>query len=129
MMKFIKNKAFIGTALMMALSLSSCEDILEEQPRTIYEPGFFKTERGIYGGVTSMYAHLRYIYGQAYFYNTTETGTDEVTYAQSADQNFKVMDISGQGEITPTDSRADVLWGALSLILTLPMVLSKMQVS
>ncbi|MFD1188375.1 RagB/SusD family nutrient uptake outer membrane protein [Pontibacter rugosus] len=112
MMKFIKNKAFIGTALMMALSLSSCEDILEEQPRTIYEPGFFKTERGIYGGVTSMYAHLRYIYGQAYFYNTTETGTDEVTYAQSADQNFKVMDISGQGEITPTDSRADVLWGA-----------------
>ncbi|PRY13858.1 putative outer membrane starch-binding protein [Pontibacter ummariensis] len=111
-MKFIKNKAFIGTALMMALSLSSCEDILEEQPRSIYEPGFFQTEKGVYGGLTSMYAHLRYIYGQAYYYNTTETGTDEVTYAQSADQNFKVMDISGQGEITSTDSRADVLWGA-----------------
>lgn len=97
---------------MMALSLSSCEDILEEQPRSIYEPSFFKTETGVYGGVTSMYAHLRYIYGQAYYYNATETGTDEATYAQSADQNFKVMDISGQGEITSTDSRADVLWGA-----------------
>jgi len=35
-----------------------------------------------------------------------------VTYGQSADQNFKVMDLSGVGEITPTDSRADVIWGA-----------------
>ncbi len=59
-----------------------------------------------------MYAHLRYIYGQAYYYNATQTGTDEVTYAQSADQNFLVMDLSGRGEITPQDSRADVLWGA-----------------
>lgn len=59
-----------------------------------------------------MYAHLRYIYGQAYYYNTTLTGTDEVTYGQSADQNFKVMDLSGVGEVTPTDSRADVIWGA-----------------
>ncbi|MCC9167368.1 RagB/SusD family nutrient uptake outer membrane protein [Pontibacter harenae] len=111
-MKFIKNKAFIGTALMLALSMSSCEDILEEQPRATYTPEFFQTERGIQGGLTSMYAHLRYIYGQAYYYNTTETGTDEVTYAQSADQNFLVMDLSGQGEITSTDSRADVLWEA-----------------
>jgi len=111
-MKFIKNKAFIGTALMLALSASSCKDILEEEPRATYTPAFFQTERGIQGGLTSMYAHLRYIYGQAYYYNTTETGTDEVTYAQSADQNFLVMDLSGRGEITPQDSRADVLWGA-----------------
>lgn len=96
----------------MALSLTSCEDILEEQPRATYTPEFFQTERGVQGGITSMYAHLRYIYGQAYYYNITETGTDEATYAQSADQNFLVMDLSGRGEITPQDSRADVLWGA-----------------
>jgi hypothetical protein len=109
-MKFINIKAFTATAL-LTLSLGACEDILEEQPRSIYEPGFFKTERGVQGGLTSMYAHLRYIYGQAYYYNTTLTGTDEATYAQSADENFKVMDLSGQGEITPTNSRADALWG------------------
>ena len=97
---------------MIALFMSSCEDILEEQPRAVYTPEFFQTERGIQGGITSMYAHLRYIYGQAYYYNTTETGTDEVTYAQSGDQNFLVMDLSGQGEINSTTSRADVLWGA-----------------
>ncbi len=114
-MKFIKNKAFIGTALMLSLSLNSCNDILDEQPRATYTPEFFQTERGVYGGLTSMYAHLRYIYGQAYYYNTTETGTDEVTYAQSADQNFLIMDLSGRGEITAQDSRADVLWGAAFL--------------
>lgn len=58
-----------------------------------------------------MYAHLRYIYGQPYYYNTLETGTDEYTWANSADGNFKVMDVSGQGEITPTSSRADAIWG------------------
>lgn len=112
-MKNIRIKTSIVTTLMLGMLLISCsQDILEETPRSTYEPGFFQTETGVLGGLTSMYAHLRYIYGQAYYYNTTLTGTDEVTYAQSADQNFLVMDLSGQGNITPEDSRADVLWGA-----------------
>ena len=110
-MKHFHIKTFIKAAL-MTLFLMGCSDILEEQPRSIYEPGFFQTERGVYGGVASQYAHLRYIFGQAYFYNTTLTGTDEATYAQSADGNFKDMDLSGVGSITPSSSRADVLWGA-----------------
>jgi len=95
----------------MTLFLVGCSHILDEEPRSIYEPGFFRTEKGVYGGLTSMYAHLRWIYGQPYYYNTLETGTDEYTWAQSADANFRVMDISGQGEITPTSSRADAIWG------------------
>jgi len=90
----------------------ACSDILEEQPRSIYEPGFFQTEKGVNGGLTSLYAHLRYIYGQGYYYNSCLTGTDEVTYAQSADQNFKDLDLSGAGSITPLSSRSDVLWTA-----------------
>src|SRR5665811_1037619 len=43
-------------------------------------------------------------------YNSCLTGTDEVTYAQSADQNFKDMDLSGVGSLTPLSSRSDVLW-------------------
>lgn len=111
-MKNIRLKTSIVTTLMLAFVLVSCsDDILDETPRGTYEPGFFQTETGVLGGLTSMYAHLRYMYGQAYYYNTTQTGTDEVTYAQSADQNFLVMDLSGQGNITPQDSRADVIWG------------------
>ena len=64
------NFKFIAGTILIALSLSACSDILEEQPRSIYEPGFFKSEKGVMGGLTSLYAHLRYIYGQAYYYNT-----------------------------------------------------------
>jgi len=103
-------KTVIGTVL-MTLFLAACSDILEEQPRSIYEPGFFKTTTGVQGGLTAMYAHLRYIYGQAYYYNACQTGTDEATYAQSADGNFKDHDLSGVGSLTPTSSRSDVLWG------------------
>ncbi len=90
---------------------SGCTKILDEQPRSIYEPGFFTTEKGVQGGITSLYAHLRPIFGQPYYFNTLETGTDEYTYGQGADQNFRVMDISGQGDITSASSRTDALWG------------------
>ncbi|MDR6968516.1 hypothetical protein J2X31_002539 [Flavobacterium arsenatis] len=110
-MKFIKSKILILTSC-IALSLAACsDDILEEQPRSILEPGFFQTEKGVLGGLTSMYAHLRYIYGPAYYYNTLVTGTDEATYAQSADNNFKDMDMTGVGSITSSSSRSDALWG------------------
>lgn len=110
-MKRIQIKTLLGSA-MLTMFMASCSKILDEQPRSIYEPGFFQTDRGVQGGITSLYAHLRNIYGQAYYYNTCETGTDEVTYGQSADDNFKVMDISGQGNITSSNSRADVIWGS-----------------
>jgi hypothetical protein len=109
MMKRINIKTVVGTAV-LALVLVACSDILEEQPRSIYEPGFFKTEKGVMGGLTAMYAHLRYIYGNAYYYSACETGTDEETYAQSADANFKDHDCSGVGTISSTSSRSDVLW-------------------
>ena len=102
-MKHMNIKSIIGTALLTAF-LVGCTDILEEQPRSILEPGFFKSEQGVNGGLTALYAHLRFIYGNAYYYNSGVTGTDEATYAQSADGNFKVMDVSGQGNITSTDN-------------------------
>lgn len=110
-MKRIHIKAFIGTVLMTLFFVACSEDILEETPRSIYEPGFFKTEKGVQGGITSLYAHLRYIYGQAYYYNSLITGTDEATYAQSADGNFKDMDMSGAGNVTSTSYPTSILWG------------------
>lgn len=105
------NIRVLGTTALALLFATSCSDILDEQPRSIYEPTFFQTEKGVEGGITSMYAHLRYIYGQAYYYNSCLTGTDEATYAQSADGNFKDADLSGMGSLTASSSRSDVLWG------------------
>src|SRR5665213_3109265 len=105
-----KNKISLAATVSLMLIFTSCSKILQETPRSIYTPAFFSTSAGVSGGITSLYANLRYIYGNAYYYNTGETGTDEVTYAQSADQNFKVMDLSGQRDISSQTSRSDVLW-------------------
>lgn len=101
----------LGTAALALFLTASCSDILDEQPRSSYDPTFFKTEKGVEGGVTSMYAHLRYIYGQAYYYNSCLTGTDEATWGWNADGNFKDADLSGVGNLTATTCRSDALWG------------------
>ena len=95
----------------LSTSFTSCSDILDEQPRSQFDPTFFTTKTGIEGGLTSLYAHLRYFYGNGYYLNSLETGTDEYTYAQSADGNFKDADLSGVGSMTPTNSIAGGNWG------------------
>lgn len=109
-MKHISIKSLFAAALFMTLT-PGCSKILEEEPRSIYTPDFFKTEKGVQGGITSMYAHLRFIYGQPYYYNSLETGTDEYTWGQSADGNFKDADLSGVGNLNPNSSRSDAIWG------------------
>jgi len=109
--KYIKS--LIGAAVLTMFLMGCSSDILNEQPRSIYTPDYFKTQAGVQGGVTSLYANLRNLYGYAYYYNTCETGTDEATYAQSADGNFKDMDLSGVGSVTGSTSRTDALWGTV----------------
>ena len=98
-------------AICVICSLWSCSDILDEQPRSQFDPTFFNTKAGIEGGLTSLYAHLRYFYGNGYWLNACETGTDEYTYAQSADGNFKDADLPGVGNMTPSNSIAGGCWG------------------
>ena len=97
----------------LSTTITSCSDVLDEQPRSQFDPTFFTTKAGIEGGLTSLYAHLRYFYGNGYYLNTLETGTDEYTYAQSADGNFKDADLSGVGSVTPTSTVAGGAWGTL----------------
>jgi len=106
-MKKILNIAIAAAMLTLGCA---CNKVLDEQPRTFYEPGFFKTEAGVQGGLTSLYRSLRLAYGQAYYFNSLETGTDEYTYGWSADNNFKDADLSGIGSLTPSSHRSDVLW-------------------
>ena len=97
----------------LSTTMTSCNDVLDEQPRSNFDPTFFTDPKGIEGGLTSLYAHLRYFYGNGYYLNTLETGTDEYTYAQSADGNFKDADLSGVGSVTPTSTVAGGAWGTL----------------
>ncbi|TDX86729.1 RagB/SusD family nutrient uptake outer membrane protein [Epilithonimonas xixisoli] len=109
MKKFRINTAV--KAVLATVVLSSCSnDILEETPRATYTSAYFGTEEGVLGGITFMYANLRNIYGNGYWLNATETGTDEYTWGHGADGNYKDMDLSGVGQLTPASSRSDVLW-------------------
>lgn len=110
-MKHLKIKAFIGSISLLVVLISGCSKILDEQPRSSFTPEYFKTENGVLGGITSLYAHLRNIYGQAYYYNACLTGTDEATYAQSADGNFKDMDMSDAGKVSSTSFPTSIPWG------------------
>jgi hypothetical protein len=95
----------------LSTTMISCSDVLDEQPRSNLVPAFFNTDKGFEGGLNSLYAHLRYFYGNGYYLNACETGTDEYTYAQSADGNFKDADLSGVGNLTSTSSVAGGMWG------------------
>ena len=111
-MKRFKIKIITITMLALTLLIGSCsKEILDENPRSVYTPDFFKTELGVQGGITALYAHLRLIYGNWNFYNSLETGTDEYTWAQSADGNFKDMDLSGVGSIISTSAPPAAPWG------------------
>lgn len=109
-MKQIQYLSLRGLMLLVLFS-TGCTDILEEKPRAIYTPDYFKTEKGVYGGLTGMYAHLRYIFGNAYFYNSCMTGTDEATWgASGGGSGFQIHDLSGGGLITPSNSDASNIW-------------------
>lgn len=112
-MKKIQLKTFITTVVSVTLLIAGCSDVLEEQTRSTYTPEYFKTEKGVNGGLTSLYYNLRNLYGQPYYYNSLITGTDEATWAQSADGNFKDMDLSGVGSIIPTSYPTGILWSTV----------------
>ena len=56
----------------LSTTLTSCNDVLDEQPRSQFDLTFFTTKAGIEGGLTSLYAHLRYFYGNGYYLNSLE---------------------------------------------------------
>mgnify|MGYP000092699503 CR=1 FL=1 len=109
-MKRLFVKPLLGTFIVTMFLVACSEDILIEKPRSTFTPVFFQTEIGVQAGLTSLYANLRYIYGHAYYFNSCLTGTDEATWGESADINFKQFDYSGVGELTTDNWPSSVPW-------------------
>ena len=102
--------SLLGAAAAAMLGICSCSNVLDETPRATYTIDYFTTKEGVQGGLTQMYAHLRSIYG-GYYLAACENGTDEYTFGQSADNNFKDNDFTpGESTISPSTMRTDVLW-------------------
>ena len=113
-MKRLLVKLYIGTGALALLFASGCNKVLKETPRSTFTPQYFQTANGVMGGLTALYAHLRNIYGNAYYWNMCQCGTDETTWGQSggSGSNFQAQDYSVPGvHPTPTLSDAGQLWG------------------
>lgn len=102
-------KTAIGL-LVAGMTLAGCSNVLDETNRESYTPDYFTTVKGVEGGITSLYANLRNMWGNGYWLIANETGTDEYTYGHGGNENDKPIDMSGNGILDPTNCRADVLW-------------------
>ena len=107
------NKKILLGGIFLSLTLTSCNEILDEQPRTNYTVEYFNSEQGVSQGITSLYRHLRLLYGNGYFMSNCQNGTDESTFAQSADGNFKELDMSGNGNINSATFPTSMIWGSV----------------
>jgi len=113
-MKRILTNIYIGTATLGLILMAGCTKVLKETPRSSFTPQYFQNANGVMGGLTALYAHLRNIYGNAYYWNMCQCGTDESTWGQSggSGSNFQAQDYSIPGvHPTPTLSDAGQLWG------------------
>lgn len=113
-MKRILTKIYIGTATTGLILMAGCTKVLKETPRSSFTPQYFQSANGVLGGVTALYANMRNIYGNAYYWNMCQCGTDETTWGQSggSGSNFQAQDYSVPGvHPTPTLSDAGQLWG------------------
>lgn len=82
-MKFQNTKLYtLILSIAMLFSSNSCNDVLEEKPRSVLVPDFFRTAAGINAGLTAAYAYFRYYYGTEGGMNLTVYGTDEFTHGQ-----------------------------------------------
>ncbi len=108
-MKRIQIKTLIVAALTIGF-LGGCSKILDENPRSIYTPEYFKTSNGVLGGLNYMYYSLRYLQPNGYYYESCQAGTDEDTWGQNVNADSKNLDFSGAGVITPDNSTASTLW-------------------
>lgn len=73
------NKKIVLGVLVSSLCLSSCNEVLDEQPRSGYTVDYFNSSDGVTSGITALYRSLRLLYGNGYYMSATQNGTDEAT--------------------------------------------------
>src|SRR6478736_7468057 len=122
------NKKTVGT-LLLTLFLASCSDVLKETPRSKYTADYFKTAQGATSGITSLYASLRNVYGNYFYYCGMQSGTDESTYGTQNNGDSKNDDWSGVGQTTPLQNSYAAIWGLFSNINTASGIIETGQVA
>ncbi|MEI9921533.1 MAG: RagB/SusD family nutrient uptake outer membrane protein [Bacteroidota bacterium] len=66
----------------LIITITSCSDILKEEPRNALTPNYYQTVVGLNAGLTSVYSSFKYYYGTEGGMNLSVYGTDEFTHGQ-----------------------------------------------
>lgn len=82
------KKISYSTLAIIGLMVSSCNDLLEETPRTQIVPSFFNTPEGLLGGIAGVYNSIRGAYGTEGFTVQQMAGTDEHLRGGGAGPDF-----------------------------------------
>lgn len=80
--KFFKNCLLFGVIL---FATTGCKKLLEEQPRTGFDPTFFTTSDGIQGGIAGIYSSFRGQWATQIWTQLFNGGTDESLRGGSVD--------------------------------------------
>lgn len=115
-MKTIKHIAILAVLAVVSVS---CSKVLEETPHTIFVPSFFSTDAGVEGGINRMYYHLRSLYGGGDMITANGAGTDEFTWAESAEDKHRIADMNAgdrqwSGSQNPASNVWDVCFGNIN---------------
>jgi starch-binding outer membrane protein, SusD/RagB family len=98
--------ALLAAALFVA---AGCSNVLEEDPKSVLLPSFFKTAAGINSGLVAIYSYNKFYYGTEGGMNTVVYGTDEFTNGQQVTNpplNVYQGLNSGNGDILTPWNRA-----------------------
>ncbi len=85
MKKEYKISVLVLTALLAFTT--SCNDLLEEHPKTAFTTDYYKTVQGYQDGINAAYASLRFQYGTNPSLGLNVTGTDEFTFGPEPNYN------------------------------------------
>jgi hypothetical protein len=82
------QKIIYTTLVFSGLMISSCNNLLDEEPRTQLVPSFFNTPEGLLGGIAGVYNGIRGGYGTEGFTIQQMAGTDEHLRGGGASPDF-----------------------------------------
>ncbi|HVI44469.1 MAG TPA: RagB/SusD family nutrient uptake outer membrane protein [Chitinophaga sp.] len=102
----MKKILFVLSIFTTAAFISSCNKMLNETPRSVLVPEFYKTAQGVKAALDASYAGMRTVWGCEDYFSMTTPGTDEFKRGNDGNQNFMTYD----PQLLPSDGKFKAQW-------------------
>lgn len=111
----MKHKNFIYSLLsgVILFGATSCNKLLEEQPRTGFTPSFFATADGIQGGIAGIYTSFRTQWANQIWTQLFDGGTDEALRGGSVDNGAVHWMVYNNPVIKSNTNNYEGFWNTL----------------